>query len=204
MVTIEKYYTLIKQGYSLDLVYLLIAIKNNVIISSDNKKVETLLHTLMRKGLLSEERKVTLEGEDLLNFINSKDGEVSVYHKRNTPEDKFKEFWDTFPSTDTFEYNGMKFEGSRALKMNKPECKIKFDAIINEGEYTAQEIIEAVKYDVDQKKRNSFRTRQNKLSYIQNSLTYLRQKSFVPYIELMKSSKEENAHETDVHSGFEI
>lgn len=203
MITIEKYYSLIKQGYSLDLVYLLLAIKNNIVIDSENKKIETLLHTLMRKGLLSEEKKITLEGENLINFIHS-ESDVVVYTKQKPSEDAFKEFWEAFPSTDTFEYNNVKFEGSRALKMNKPECKIKFDAIINEGEHTVKEIIEAVKYDVEQKKRNSYKTRQNKLSYLQNSLTYLRQRSFVPYIELMKSCKKESIQDIDVHSGFEI
>ena len=77
-------------------------------------------------------------------------------------------------------------KGARGLKANKDECKIKFDKIVNEGEYTGEELINAMIYDVQQKKENSVKTSTNRLSYMQNSLTYLNQRSFEPFIELIK------------------
>lgn len=184
---IEKFYTLIKQGLSLDLIYILKQINSGISINTEITKVKTLLQTLLRKGFLSEDGKLTTEALNLINFAD--DDSVEVIVRTKVPEDGFLAFWEAFPSTDTFTYENVRFEGSRALKMNKTECKTKFDAIIKEGEYSVQEIIDAVKYDVLQKKKNSKKTGQNKLTYIQNSLTYLRQRSFVPFIELAKDAK---------------
>jgi hypothetical protein len=46
-----------------------------------------------------------------------------------------------------------------------------------------------------QKKENSVKQRSNKLTYLQNSATYLNQRSFEPFIELIKEGvKVEEAH----------
>jgi hypothetical protein len=65
-------------------------------------------------------------------------------------------------------------------------CKLKFNAILSEGEYTADDLIAAVEFDVLQKKENSVKNNENKLKYMQNSLTYLTQRSFEPFIELVR------------------
>lgn len=101
----------------------------------------------------------------------------------------FEQWWKVYPGTDTFSHKGMEFSGNRGLRVNKDECKIKFDKIVNEGEYTAEELIEALKFDVLQKKENSVKTKANKVTYMQNSLTYLNQRSFEPFIELIKEGQ---------------
>jgi hypothetical protein len=63
---------------------------------------------------------------------------------------------------------------------------LKFDKILLEGEYTAADLIAALKFDVEQKKENSVKLGTNKLTYMQNSLTYLNQRSYEPFIELIK------------------
>jgi hypothetical protein len=57
---------------------------------------------------------------------------------------------------------------------------------LSEGDYTADDLIAAIEFDVLQKKENSYKSGENKLKYIQNSLTYLTQRSFEPFIELVK------------------
>jgi hypothetical protein len=72
------------------------------------------------------------------------------------------------------------------LRQNKDECRLRFDKILLEGEYTAAELIEALKFDVLQKKESSVKSGTNRLTYMQNSLTYLNQRSYEPFIELIK------------------
>jgi hypothetical protein len=69
--------------------------------------------------------------------------------------------------------------------LNRDECRLAFDKILIEGEYPASTLINALLYDVTQKKEMSVKTGNNKLSYMQNSLTYLNQRSYEPFIELM-------------------
>jgi len=47
-------------------------------------------------------------------------------------------------------------------------------------------MVEALKYDVMSKKEASIKEGTNKLKYMQNSLTYLNQRSFEGFIELIK------------------
>ena len=61
---------------------------------------------------------------------------------------------------------------------------------MNEGEYTAEDLIAALEYELKQKKENSIKTKSNKLSFMQNSFTYLNQRTFEPFIELIKEGKE--------------
>ena len=49
-----------------------------------------------------------------------------------------------------------------------------------------QDLLEAIKYEVLQKKENSVKTGVNKMTFMQNSLTYLNQRTFEPFIELIK------------------
>lgn len=100
--------------------------------------------------------------------------------------DLFEAWWKVYPGTDTFTHKGVSFTGSRGLRVNKEECKLKFDKILGEGEYTADVMIEALQFDILQKKENSVKTKTNKVTYMQNSLTYLNQRTFEPFIELIK------------------
>jgi hypothetical protein len=69
---------------------------------------------------------------------------------------------------------------------------------LEEGEYTLEELVEALRFDVLQKKENSVKTNTNKLTYMQNSLTYLNQRSFEPFIELIKEGVKIQESETPV------
>jgi hypothetical protein len=44
-----------------------------------------------------------------------------------------------------------------------------------------------MKYDVNLKKEASFKEKKNKLSFMQNSITYLNQRSYEPFIELIRA-----------------
>lgn len=179
---------LIKKSYSLDIIFLLKLIDEQYDIKplcEESAKIKALYQSLIRKGLISEaDEKVTTVGKELLVFISTK--EPSKIVKRKPALTEFEEWWKMYPGTDTFIHNGKKFTGSRSLRQNKEECRLKFDKILLEGEYTAKDLIEALVFDVEQKKANSIKTGINKLTYMQNSLTYLNQRSFEAFIELIK------------------
>lgn len=180
----EQFY---KEGITLDMLFLLYEIQNDsgiMCLEHDDIKIEILFQTIVRKGLCTKDRIVTITGKELLNSLTK---EHVVPIKRNKiVDDSFDRWYKAFPSTDTFKYKGKTFSGSRSLKAKKDDCKIKLKAILNEGEYTIEEMIKALEFEVIQKKENSIKTGVNKLSYMQNSCTYLHQKSYESFIELIK------------------
>lgn len=178
---------LIKKSYSLDHIFLLKLVHENYDISSlseDSMKIAALEQGLIRKGLITENGALTTIGVELLSFLDSKQQTKLV--KRKSATSDFEEWYKAFPGTDTFTHKGKTFTGSRSLRQNPADCRIKFDKILIEGEYTAKELIDALKYDVLQKKEASVKENTNKLKYMQNSLTYLNQRSYEPYIELIR------------------
>lgn len=187
-VTPYHFEELIKKSYSLDLIFLLKLIEEQFDIQplcTNSMKVAALHQTLIRKGLITDtEDKLTTLGIELLQFIKSEESTKIVKKKPATTE--FEEWWKEYPGTDIFTYKGKKFSGSRNLKRDRDECRLKFEKILLEGEYTAAQLTEALKFDVLQKKENSIKTGVNRLSYMQNSATYLNQRSYEPFIELIK------------------
>jgi hypothetical protein len=108
--------------------------------------------------------------------------------KKKKSED-FDKWWNQYPGTDTFTYKSQSFTGTRGMRVKKEDCKVKFNSIVAEGDYTTIELIAALDYEVLQKKENSIKTKTNRLTFMQNSLTYLNQRSFEPFIELIREGK---------------
>ena len=180
---------LIKKSYSLDHIFLLKLIEQQIDIQplcDGSMKIAALLSGLIRKGLISEhDEKITTVGKELLTFIDSKEEKKIVKQKPATTE--FNDWWLSYPGTDTFTHKGKTFAGSRTLRQNRDECRLKYDKILLEGEYTSSQLVEALKFDVLQKKEASLKENTNKLTYMQNSFTYLNQRSYEPFIELINS-----------------
>jgi hypothetical protein len=179
---------LYKNGYTLDMVFLLKLAEEDVdikLLCAESPKLGALYQGIYRKGLLTEDNKLTLAGKAVLQLLDKKEENV-VLKKKSVVEDDFNIWWKTFPGTDTFVHNGVSFAGTRSLRAKKDECKLKLNKILAEGEYTIEELVQAIEYEVLQKKENSVKTSTNKLSYMQNSLTYLNQRTFEPFIELVR------------------
>ncbi len=203
-ITFKKYETLIQRGFTLDMIYLLKMIQQEFDVKSlceDTPKICLLCQTILRKQLITGEYKLTTEGKELLAFFDTPSRESIVRVKQDG--DLFEAWWKAYPGTDTFTHKGESFTGTRGLRVNKEECKIKFDKILGEGEYTADDMLAALQFDVTQKKENSVKAKANKLTYMQNSLSYLNQRAFEPFIELIKEgNKIEEAPEQI--KGFDI
>jgi hypothetical protein len=195
-INLHHFEEIIKKGYSLDIIYLLKLVEEQVDLSSivnNSARIAALHQSLIRKGLISDnDERLTIMGKELLSFIKT-EGEVKIV-KKKASVDEFETWWKTFPGTDTFTHKGRKFTGSRSLRQNKEDCKIKFNKILLEGDYTAKQLTDALQYDVDQKKDASIKQGTNKLTYMQNSLTYLNQRSYEPFIELINEGVEINSN----------
>lgn len=186
----KHFLELINKGFDLNVYFLLRILHEGNEIDSlckENVKISAMKQSLLRKGLITEEDKLTSIGQELILFMESRiAGKIS----RKKPESgEFNEFWEVYPNRTTFEYKGRVFTGDRALKADKTTCQIKFEKIVSEGEYTAREIIEALKMELIEKKEASFKSGDNKLKYMKNSLTYLNQKAFDPYVEDIRKGK---------------
>ena len=125
----------------------------------------------------------------MIGFLDEEGTPETKLVKKTQDSNSFEEWWKAYPGTDTFTHKGKDFTGTRGMRKGKEECKAKLNAILQEGEYTIDEMIAALKYEVLQKKENSYASKTNKLSYMQNSLTYLNQRTFEPFIELIREGK---------------
>jgi hypothetical protein len=147
-------------------------------------KIASVYHSLIRKALITpDDEKITTLGRDLLDFMNAKSTGRIV--RRKPASTDFEEWWKAYPGTDAFEYKGKSFKGTRALRLYKDDCRLKFDKIILEGDYTAVQLIAALNYEIIQKKENSISTNSNRLTFMQGSAVYLNQRSYEPFIELI-------------------
>lgn len=198
------YYEILKKGYSLDMIFLLKLISEtdeDYTFGTPGKTIG-IIQTMRRKGLLTDADKITEDGKELLKFISSVETTPKLKRKKKEEkDDEFEQWWKAFPGTDTFEFKGRKFKGTRALRVKKDDCKAKIAKIINEGEYTISELVQALKLEIQQKAENSIKTGQNKMSFFQNSLTYLNQRTFEPYLELIKAGHKVEEESKTVNSG---
>ena len=179
---------LIVKSYSLDHIFLLKMIHEQFdlsILVKESAKIAALKQSLIRKGLITEtEDKLTTLGVELLVFMDSK--ESKKIEKKKVDDSKFEEFWSNFPGTNNFTHHGHSFTGDRSLRINKDDCRIKFDKVLLENEYTSEELIGALKLHILKIKEESVKTNVNKLTYLHNSSTYLSQRDYEPFIELIQ------------------
>ena len=188
--TFSHFKELTKAGYSLDMLCFIALVEEGNDpddMCTDDAKMKMLYQTVRRKGLLSEANKITLVGKDVLSFLNEKMEQPKLPKKKKSED--FDKWWNQYPGTDTFTYKSQSFTGTRGMRVKKEDCKVKFNSIVAEGDYTTIELIAALDYEVLQKKENSIKTKTNRLTFMQNSLTYLNQRSFEPFIELIREGK---------------
>ena len=73
--TFSHFEEILKKGYNLDIVFLLTLVDEQECdikeLCCENPKLSLLYQTLIRKGLVTEECKLTLEGKSLIDFLSS-------------------------------------------------------------------------------------------------------------------------------------
>jgi len=190
-VTPYHFEALITEGYTLDQVFLLKGIKEGYDVQKlcdSTPRLEAICQSIYRKGLVSTDYKLTERGKALLEFMESKAKTATILVKKESSVE-FDRWWKAYPGTDIFTHKGKSFTGTRTLKVGKDDCLAKLNNILSEGEYTIDELIAALEYEVLQKKENSVKTGINKLTYMQGTSTYLTQKTFEAFVELIREGK---------------
>lgn len=147
-------------------------------------KIKALEQGLIRKGLITETGALTTIGLELLVFLDTKN--KTKLAKRKDISSDFDMWYDSFPGTDNFVHRGKSFKGSRTLRTDRAGCRIEFDKILLVGKYTAAQLIEALKFDVLQKKEESVKKNANQLTFIKSSFYYLKHGSYEAFIELIQ------------------
>lgn len=152
---------------------------------------------LERKGFSSSSqgsRVLTEKGrlliEELSNpnftYIEKSDLKTKFKKIKNTLDERFFEWWKKYPTGDEWEQNGKKFSGTRSFKVKQEDCQVKYLQVINSIPHS--DMILAIDYELHLKKKQSLNTGINKLCFMQNTLTYLNQASYLGYIEMAKKA----------------
>ena len=198
-ITPQQFEELIKKSYSLDIIYLLKLIDSEYDVTplyENSMRLSAIYQSLIRKGLIAkDEHQLTTVGKDLLAFVGE-DKTNNKFVKRKPKATAFEEWWKLYTGTDTFTYKGKSFKGTRALRKDKQACKIKFNTILMEGDYTSDQLIKALDFEIMQKVTMSYTTGSNRITYQQNSLTYLNQRTYEAYVELIEQEGEQPAEPT--------
>jgi hypothetical protein len=188
---IEQFLALQETNMTLDHIYLLQYLeKGGSAERLRGVKVSALIQYLTRKGLLSNGCMVTKAGGLILesfrysSFVMKPERAKTVVDSAALID--FENWWKAYPSTDIFEYKGKKFKGNRGLRAKKDACKELYTKIINEGEFTAEDLLRALDYEVLIKKEASVREGENKLKYMVNTHTYLYQRLFENFVAISK------------------
>jgi hypothetical protein len=196
---------LLTRGYSLDIVFMLLLVhaqEDLETLCKENLKASVLYQTLLRKALITEDNKLTTLGIELLDFINSKS--PRKIQRKKVDDSLFGQWWSEYPSSDSFEYKGKEFKGCRTLRINEEECRLKFDKILSEGIYTSDDLVNALKLEVYRKLEMSYKTGENKMSYMKGSLPYLNQRAFVSVIEEIRRGAKIVEQEENTFNGINI
>lgn len=191
--TIEGFWQLQSNGVDLNNLYVLELLNKGIDISKNVNvaKVKAWRQNLYRKSLLTEDGEVTTLGKELLTSLISPDSSPRDVIKKamSSADDAFDKWWKIYPTTDVLIYLNKSFPGSRGLRQKKEECRKKFGDILLEGTYTADEMIAALKVELMMKMNQSVRDNENKMKYMQNSLTYLNQRTFENFVDMAKDIK---------------
>ena len=94
----------------------------------------------------------------------------------------FEEFWKEYPATANFQYRGMSFTGSRVLRSNYQICEQLYLRGLQENNVTGEQVVGALKKQIQLMKEESYDSGQNKLQYMAAIEPYLRQQKYMAFI----------------------
>lgn len=192
-ITTEGYHQVQKLGLLLDQIFYLECLSNNINLSEfDKPKITAIRASLTRKGYILPSGKISQNGDLLLQSLSEGTSfEGMRVEKVTSIRNDFDKWWITFPAIDAFSHKGKEFAGSRTFRTKKDECRTKFYRILEDKEYTADDLIRALEYEILMRKENSIVEKDNKLKYMLNTLSYLNQRIFENFIEISKTKMKE-------------
>lgn len=154
----------------------------------------TLTKQLERGGFVYG-GEVTSKGKDLLKsvldkeYLSEKIDTIIKEKKKVEYTKEFLEWWDAFPSTDIFEIDNMKFEGTRSMRASKEKCNEVYSTALKE--YSHPLLIGALKSEVELRMRESVLKSENQISYMKGTISYLNSENYKLYLGRNLSGREE-------------
>ena len=97
-------------------------------------------------------------------------------------DSKFREIWDAYPAIASFSYRGMKFTSSRVLRANYQVCELLYQKAVADKSVTGEQILAAIKKQVQMVKEESYESGQNRMQYMSSLEVYLRQSRWEPFL----------------------
>jgi len=163
-------------------------------LMSLEKQRRLLLQNLVRRGyiaLFDEELGYDLyhnlyttdKAEDVILTLKDKFEEfkkVEIKFEKTDFETHFQEFWDIFPTSDKI----MHFPRTRVLRTEQEKCKKMYKKLLEE--YTHEDIMKALNYEINMRTNNSTGKAFSDFKYMKASSTWLNNKEFLSILEMMK------------------
>lgn len=148
-----------------------------------SSKIKAWKQNLYRKSLITDKGELTVLGRELLSALSINKSPRDVVGKtRKEADDDFEVWWKIYPATDALTLNNKVVGGSRGLRQKKEDCRKKFNEILLEGEHSAEDLNRALKREITAKRNQSSMENENKMRYMQNTATYLNQKTYENFI----------------------
>lgn len=177
-----KFSALMLKGMDFAIIYLLERAYEGIDLTSyDIPRVKALVLTLERRGYLRAGI-ITEEGKELYNSILEAESTIKVRRVERKEED-WKVFLSHYPPNNSFTWRGRTFEGERGIRKNTKDGEAMFTKILNNKEYTCEEMCRAVMAEAISKMENSYKTGENKMRYFQGTETWLRQKQYENWVD---------------------
>jgi hypothetical protein len=192
--TPDHYIELIKKSYSLDALYLLNLISEEYDVTpmiEESAKVKAIHSSLIRKGMITDDEKLTTLGLDLIEFVSKKSNKKFI--KKKIARSDFDDWWELYPTTDEFKMGNKLFKGSRGLHTNKEKCRLIFNKVIDEGVLTKEDLMRALTYEVKMRKSNSLKKNSNELSWMKATESYINSAGWDSFLKISKESSVESA-----------
>lgn len=153
-------------------------LKKEEYIVSDPSNADKYI--ISKKGSETYDR---LESEDTDEILDEVSAKIEV-----STDNQFEEWWKTYPTTPawTSDDKRTKFIGSRALKnITKAKAKKEYLSVLNQG-IKHEEMLEALKYEIQLKKLDSIKKNENQLEYFKGMESYLNQKRYLLFVEMLR------------------
>lgn len=161
---------------------------------SIEKQRKLLLQNLVRRGFLGlydddigyelyHNIHTTDKAEDVILTLKDRFEEFKkeeIKFSKTNFESQFQEFWEVFPTSDKI----MHFPRTRVLRTELDKCKKLYRKLLEE--YTHDDIMKALNYEVNMRTNNSTGKSFSDFKYMKASPTWLNNKEFLSILEMMK------------------
>lgn len=104
----------------------------------------------------------------------------------------FEDIWKAYPASASFSYRGVKFNNSRILRSNRAVCEMLYLKAIQSKQITGEQILSAIKKQVQMVKEESYESGQNRMQFLPTIEVYLRQQRYEAILGQEEETEEYN------------